>query len=71
MSLAEELLADLEEHAADDLEAIIEGKSTLADAVDEEMPYAKTVIPMEQDIKNVSIRQLAKLRDSPHLARVC
>ncbi|KAM3963440.1 pre-mRNA processing factor 31 [Aphomia sociella] len=68
MSLADELLADLEENDDGELEAAIESK-TAGDASDEfAVPYP--VIPKEEEIKNVSIRELAKLRHSDRLKRV-
>lgn len=66
MSLADELLADLEENDDGELEAIIENKT--ADSHEFAVPFP--VIPKEEEIKNVSIRELAKLRDSDRLKRV-
>ncbi|KAG6459516.1 hypothetical protein O3G_MSEX011422 [Manduca sexta] len=66
MSLADELLADLEENDDGELEAAIESKT--GDAHEFAVPYP--VVPKEEEIKNVSIRELAKLRDSDRLQRV-
>lgn len=66
MSLADELLADLEENDDGELETLIENKMD----VDHEFTVPYPVIPKEEDIKNVSIRELAKLRHSDRLTRV-
>lgn len=66
MSLADELLADLEENDDGELEALAENKMD----VDHEFAVPYPVIPKEEDIKNVSIRELAKLRHSDRLTRV-
>ncbi|XP_028170449.1 U4/U6 small nuclear ribonucleoprotein Prp31, partial [Ostrinia furnacalis] len=68
MSLADELLADLEENDDGELEAAIESKTSNDVANDFAVPFP--VIPKEEEIKNVSIRELAKLRDSERLKRV-
>ncbi|KAI5638537.1 snoRNA binding domain, fibrillarin domain-containing protein [Phthorimaea operculella] len=71
MSLADELLADLEENDDGELEAAIETKTSNANeegSNDFKVPYP--VIPKEEEIKNVSIRELAKLRHSERLQRV-
>lgn len=68
MSLADELLADLEENDDGELEAVIESKTSNDISNDFAVPYP--VIPKEEEIKNVSIRELAKLRDSERLKRV-
>lgn len=67
MSLADELLADLEENDDGELEAAIESKTK--EEYDFAVPYP--VLPKEEEIKNVSIRELAKLRYSDRLKRVC
>ncbi|KAL4703445.1 hypothetical protein ACJJTC_010765 [Scirpophaga incertulas] len=67
MSLADELLADLEENDDGELEAAIESKTT-TESHEFAVPYP--VIPKEEEIKNVSIRELAKLRHSERLERV-
>nr|XP_026495339.1 U4/U6 small nuclear ribonucleoprotein Prp31 isoform X2 [Vanessa tameamea] len=68
MSLADELLADLEENDDGDLEAIYENQISNSDSHEFTAPFP--VIPKEEEIKNVSIRELAKLRDSERLKRV-
>lgn len=68
MSLADELLADLEENDDGELEAIIETQTDNTDSHEFKAPFP--VIPKEEEIKNVSIRELAKLRDSERLKRV-
>ncbi|XP_059050094.1 U4/U6 small nuclear ribonucleoprotein Prp31 [Achroia grisella] len=68
MSLADELLADLEENDDVDLEAAIENQTQGEASHEFAVPYP--VIPKEEEIKNVSIRELAKLRDSDRLKRV-
>lgn len=68
MSLADELLADLEENDDGELEAAIESKTSNDANHEFAVPYP--VIPKEEDIKNVSIRELAKLRYSERLSRV-
>lgn len=66
MSLADELLADLEENDDGELEAAIENKTN----IDHDFAVPHPVVPKEEEIKNVSIRELAKLRDSERLKRV-
>ncbi|KAI4461187.1 pre-mrna splicing factor prp31 [Holotrichia oblita] len=66
MSLADELLADLEENDQDDLEELPETTETpqikIEDFKDD---------PMEQDTTQiVSVRELCKLRDSEHLQNI-
>ncbi|XP_011311945.1 U4/U6 small nuclear ribonucleoprotein Prp31 [Fopius arisanus] len=61
MSLADELLADLEEN--DDAEDFMEEPEA-------EFIPPSIIQPMEQDIKVTSIRELAKLRDSPELQKI-
>lgn len=68
MSLADELLADLEENDDGELETLIDNKVT--DVVEHEFAVPRPVIPKEEEIKNVSIRELAKLRHSEQLNRV-
>ncbi|CAH0406614.1 unnamed protein product [Chilo suppressalis] len=68
MSLADELLADLEENDDGELESVIESKTSNEASHEFAVPYP--VIPKEEEIKNVSIRELAKLRDSDRLKRV-
>lgn len=67
MSLADELLADLEENDDGELEAMIVD-STNNESSDFAVPFP--VIPKEEEIKHVSIRELAKLRHSERLKRV-
>lgn len=68
MSLADELLADLEENDDVELEAAIENTNKNDAFNDFAVPHP--VIPKEEEIKCVSIRELAKLRDSERLNRV-
>ncbi|KAG7307120.1 U4/U6 small nuclear ribonucleoprotein Prp31 [Plutella xylostella] len=68
MSLADELLADLEENDDVELEAAIENMNKNDAFNDFAVPHP--VIPKEEEIKCVSIRELAKLRDSERLNRV-
>lgn len=68
MSLADELLADLEENDDGEFEAAIESKTSNDASHEFAVPYP--VIPKEDEIKNVSIRELAKLRYSERLGRV-
>ncbi|XP_068629692.1 U4/U6 small nuclear ribonucleoprotein Prp31 [Battus philenor] len=68
MSLADELLADLEENDDAELETLIDSKTSNNAAHEFAVPYP--VIPKEEEIKNVSIRELAKLRYSDRLQRV-
>jgi U4/U6 small nuclear ribonucleoprotein PRP31 len=72
MSLADELLADLEENDNEELETLIEAKTSTSNNEAHQIfgTATATVVPMEEDIKNVSIRELAKLRDSPRLQSV-
>lgn len=68
MSLADELLADLEENDQDDLEEAMD-TAEIAE-VKEEKPDIKE-IPMEQDTSQIlSVRELCKLRDSDMLANI-
>lgn len=69
MSLADELLADLEENDNDDLPQIKEEIKT--EEIDDVIPNA--IEPMEVDIKDIkisSIRQIATLRDSNRLSKI-
>lgn len=67
MSLADELLADLEEDDQGDLEQLLDNK----DGIVKEEPIDDTEVKMEIDIEQiVSIRQLAKLRDSDQLQNI-
>ncbi|KAF2883843.1 hypothetical protein ILUMI_22312 [Ignelater luminosus] len=67
MSLADELLADLEENDQDDLEELMDTEEQ-ATVKDEKTTIE---IPMEQDTTQiVSVSQLCKLRDSPKLQDV-
>lgn len=67
MSLADELLADLEENDQDDLE---DAMDTAEGEIKEEKPDIKD-IPMEQDTTQInSVRELCKLRDSEKLASI-
>ncbi|VVD02370.1 unnamed protein product, partial [Leptidea sinapis] len=66
MSLADELLADLEENDDVELEDAIESTTD----VNPEFTVPFPVVPKEEEIKNVSIRELAKLRHSDRLKRV-
>lgn len=68
MSLADELLADLEENDDAELEAMIDNKTS--NNASHEFAVPHPVIPKEDEIKNVSIRELAKLRYSERLQRV-
>ncbi|KPJ07884.1 U4/U6 small nuclear ribonucleoprotein Prp31 [Papilio machaon] len=68
MSLADELLADLEENDDAELESMIDNKTSNNASHEFAVPYP--VIPKEDEIKNVSIRELAKLRYSERLQRV-
>lgn len=68
MSLADELLADLEENDQDDLEEAMEAIENAE--LKEEKPHVEE-IPMEQDTTQItSVRELCKLRDSEHLASI-
>lgn len=69
MSLADELLADLEENDNEELETLIEAKTAQTEETDKKV-FKIPAVPMEVDIKNVSIRELAKLRDSSRLSNV-
>lgn len=66
MSLADELLADLEENDNEDLEeALKEDVEIKEEKIDED------VMPMEIDTTQItSIRELAKLRDSSNLKHI-
>lgn len=71
MSLADELLADLEENDNDELESLIEAKTSVPNEPDHKNIFgSEAVVPMEEDIKNISIRELAQLRDSERLQKV-
>lgn len=72
MSLADEFLADLEENDNDELETLIENKTKEEpeEEKSEEHVFKIPAVPMEVDIKNISIRELAKLRDSDRLTNV-
>lgn len=66
MSLADELLADLEENDNEDLYEEME----VEPEVKEEKPDIKTLIP-EQDTTQInSVRELCKLRDSELLTNI-
>lgn len=62
MSLADELLADLEEQDQDDVKELYMDSAMALD-----VNPNPTVVPMEEDIKMTSIREIAKLRDSKRL----
>uniref|UniRef100_A0A2R5LN05 U4/U6 small nuclear ribonucleoprotein Prp31 n=1 Tax=Ornithodoros turicata TaxID=34597 RepID=A0A2R5LN05_9ACAR len=62
MSLADELLADLEDAGDLEEDQLYQQDSTIQEVED--------VLPMEVDTKAKSIRAIAKLRDSEQLARV-
>lgn len=67
MSLADELLADLEENDQEDLEQLID----VEDEIIKQEEIENGAIPMETDsVQIVSIRQLAKLRDSENLTNI-
>lgn len=65
MSLADELLADLEEQDQDDIK-----EQYLESAMVLDINPNPTVVPMEEDIKITSIREIAKLRDSERLRNI-
>ncbi|PNF40886.1 U4/U6 small nuclear ribonucleoprotein Prp31 [Cryptotermes secundus] len=65
MSLADELLADLEEQDQDDIK-----EQYVESAVVLDINPNPTVVPMEEDIKITSIREIAKLRDSERLQNI-
>lgn len=65
MSLADELLADLEEQDQDDIK-----EQYMESAVVLDINPKPTVVPMEEDIKITSIREIAKLRDSERLRNI-
>lgn len=66
MSLADELLADLEENDQDDLEDILEPSETPQIKVEDVKEE-----PMEQDTTQISsVRELCKLRDSETLKNI-
>lgn len=66
MSLADELLADLEENDNEDLEEALEIKEEI-----KEEEFEQHEIPMEVDTSQItSIRELAKLRDSEVLKNI-
>lgn len=70
MSLADELLADLEENDDGELEAAIDSKAPMGMDTSNEFTVPYPVAPKEDDLKNTSIRELAKLRHSDRLKRV-
>lgn len=65
MSLADELLADLEEQDQDDVKELY-----MDSAMSLDVSPNPTVVPMEEDIKITSIREIAKLRDSKRLRNI-
>lgn len=65
MSLADELLADLEEQDQDDIK-----EQYLESAMALDIKPNPTVVPMEEDIKITSIREIATLRDSERLRNI-
>ncbi|GFG30818.1 hypothetical protein Cfor_10880 [Coptotermes formosanus] len=65
MSLADELLADLEEQDQDDIK-----EQYMESAVALDIKPNPTVVPMEEDIKITSIREIATLRDSERLRNI-
>ncbi|KAK6638007.1 U4/U6 small nuclear ribonucleoprotein Prp31 [Polyplax serrata] len=65
MSLADELLADLE--GEDEADFYTEANGIIEKQLD---PHRNVDISMDEDIKINSIRQLATLRDSPQLQRI-
>ncbi|GBP14149.1 hypothetical protein EVAR_102815_1 [Eumeta japonica] len=69
MSLADELLADLEENDEGDLEALVENKTANDLASPDFSAPNNTIIPKEEELKHVTIRELAKLRDSERFQR--
>ncbi|PSN36890.1 U4/U6 small nuclear ribonucleoprotein Prp31 [Blattella germanica] len=65
MSLADELLADLEEQDQEDVrDQFLDSAKAL------DINPNPTVMPMEEDIKITSIREIAKLRDSERLQNI-
>lgn len=85
MSLADELLADLEEANNDDLAAMIKEEADASDSDDPLVPADTTSTlagikneddddddeePMEVDVHVSSVRELCKLRDSKQLAHI-
>ncbi|KAJ9596391.1 hypothetical protein L9F63_012599 [Diploptera punctata] len=65
MSLADELLADLEDQDQDDIkEQYLENAKAL------DINPNSIIMPMEEDIKITSIREIAKLRDSERLHNI-
>nr|CAD7398307.1 unnamed protein product [Timema cristinae] len=62
MSLADELLADLEDQDQDDHNMELFGEGST-----QEVPQKTMVVPMEEEIKISSIREIAKLHDSERL----
>lgn len=71
MSLADELLADLEENDDGELEAAIDSKAPMGMDTSNEFAVPYPAVPkQEEDLKNISIRELAKLRHSDRLKRV-
>jgi Protein implicated in ribosomal biogenesis, Nop56p homolog len=65
MSLADELLADLEEQDQDDIK-----EQYMESAMALDIKPNPTVVPMEEDIKITSIREIATLRDSERLRNI-
>jgi len=65
MSLADELLADLEEQDQDDIK-----EQCMESAMALDIKPNPTVVPMEEDIKITSIREIATLRDSERLRNI-
>lgn len=65
MSLADELLADLEEQDQDDIT-----EQYMESAIALDIKPNPTVVPMEEDIKITSIREIATLRDSERLRNI-
>lgn len=65
MSLADELLADLEEQDQDDIK-----EQYMESAMALDIKPNPTVVPMEEDIKITSIREIATLRDSERLGNI-
>ncbi|XP_037933565.1 U4/U6 small nuclear ribonucleoprotein Prp31 [Teleopsis dalmanni] len=70
MSLADELLADLEEDNDNELEELIKDVEDENEMQTEEIPdkfFKHALNPMDVDVKVQSIRELCKLRDSERL----
>lgn len=68
MSLADELLADLEENDQDELEEGMEVDEK--PEIKEEKPDIKDIQLQPDTTQITSIRELCKLRDSPHLQEI-